>query len=265
MRETGRARLALGSTLVASLSALVLAAPASAADSGSISVQPGARTSYGFPVSGTATVHRECPDPSSYCGYYLFATTVPTDQLCNTTTRTVWVGPMEAGAGDRSYAVSWEDPNTYAPQKACLYLGTGGPQTLLAEQAYEQPPPLQQQSPPPSSGGGGGGTYTGDRDCADFATQESAQYAMRPGDPDGLDGDNDGIACEDNPCPCTAAWEDQHEVADSSDRLICLAFYRRISTLRRQIRRAQRRQQRARVKRLRKQLRRAQAYVVLYC
>lgn len=46
-----------------------------------------------------------------------------------------------------------------------------------------------------------------DRDCADFSTQ-----GCRPGllpalggpgsDPDRLDGDGDGIACEDNPCPC---------------------------------------------------------------
>lgn len=45
-----------------------------------------------------------------------------------------------------------------------------------------------------------------DRDCADFATQADAQafmIASGPGDPHGLDGsDNDGRACESNPCPC---------------------------------------------------------------
>jgi hypothetical protein len=37
-----------------------------------------------------------------------------------------------------------------------------------------------------------------DRDCADFATQPEAQAALvaQPGDPDNLDADNDGIACE---------------------------------------------------------------------
>lgn len=37
-----------------------------------------------------------------------------------------------------------------------------------------------------------------DRDCADFATQEEAQAAFEavPGDPERLDGDDDGIACE---------------------------------------------------------------------
>jgi endonuclease YncB( thermonuclease family) len=47
-----------------------------------------------------------------------------------------------------------------------------------------------------------------DLDCSDFATQASAQsyFLSRGGpssDPDRLDGDGDGIACESNPCPCS--------------------------------------------------------------
>lgn len=38
-----------------------------------------------------------------------------------------------------------------------------------------------------------------DLDCSDFATQEEAQENLLPGDPHGLDGDNDGVACEDLP------------------------------------------------------------------
>jgi hypothetical protein len=47
----------------------------------------------------------------------------------------------------------------------------------------------------------GGGNDSGDLDCADFATQEEAQAVLRrdPSDPNGLDADNDGIACEDLP------------------------------------------------------------------
>jgi|GEM_PF-893212 len=46
-----------------------------------------------------------------------------------------------------------------------------------------------------------------DRDCSDFATQRAAQiFFLKHGgprhDPHRLDGDHDGIACEDNPCPC---------------------------------------------------------------
>jgi hypothetical protein len=47
----------------------------------------------------------------------------------------------------------------------------------------------------------------GDKDCADFASQRAAQiFFLKHGgprrDPHRLDGDDDGVACEDNPCPC---------------------------------------------------------------
>lgn len=35
-----------------------------------------------------------------------------------------------------------------------------------------------------------------DRDCADFARRSEAQAALRSGDPDRLDADRDGSACE---------------------------------------------------------------------
>lgn len=38
-----------------------------------------------------------------------------------------------------------------------------------------------------------------DLDCSDFSTQEEAQGHLLPGDPHGLDADNDGIACESLP------------------------------------------------------------------
>ena len=49
------------------------------------------------------------------------------------------------------------------------------------------------------------GHHSYDMDCPGFASQAAAQYHMNahPGDPDGLDGnDDDGLACESNPCPC---------------------------------------------------------------
>src|SRR5690242_3492155 len=53
-----------------------------------------------------------------------------------------------------------------------------------------------------------GAAQAKDVDCSDFANQASAQsYFLNHGgpnsDPDGLDADGDGIACESNPCPCT--------------------------------------------------------------
>jgi hypothetical protein len=46
-----------------------------------------------------------------------------------------------------------------------------------------------------------------DKDCADFPSQRAAQiFFLKHGgpryDPDRLDADHDGVACEDNPCPC---------------------------------------------------------------
>jgi endonuclease YncB( thermonuclease family) len=47
-------------------------------------------------------------------------------------------------------------------------------------------------------------THSGDVDCSDFTTQAAAQAHLvaHPGDPDGLDGDHDGRACQALPCPC---------------------------------------------------------------
>jgi hypothetical protein len=47
----------------------------------------------------------------------------------------------------------------------------------------------------------------GDRDCPSFSSQRAAQFFyLRHGgpryDPHRLDADDDGVACEDNPCPC---------------------------------------------------------------
>jgi hypothetical protein len=50
---------------------------------------------------------------------------------------------------------------------------------------------------------GGSAAKHRDYDCADFATQAEAEEYLLPGDPYNLDGDDDGIACEDNPCPCS--------------------------------------------------------------
>lgn len=46
----------------------------------------------------------------------------------------------------------------------------------------------------------------GDKDCSDFPSQKAAQiFFLKHGgpryDPDRLDADHDGIACEDNPAP----------------------------------------------------------------
>jgi len=46
-----------------------------------------------------------------------------------------------------------------------------------------------------------------DRDCSGFPSQAAAQAWLHayPGDPDRLDGDADGVACESLPCPCAGS------------------------------------------------------------
>jgi Excalibur calcium-binding domain len=55
-----------------------------------------------------------------------------------------------------------------------------------------------------SVGTTGASAHRRDYDCSDFANQAEAEEYLLPGDPYNLDADNDGIACEDLPCPCSS-------------------------------------------------------------
>ncbi|MFD1065679.1 excalibur calcium-binding domain-containing protein [Oceanobacillus locisalsi] len=66
--------------------------------------------------------------------------------------------------------------------------------------------------------------FAADKNCSDFETQQEAQehYDADPSDPDGLDRDNDGIACESLPGGDSAssdseASEPADEPAESED------------------------------------------------
>ncbi len=67
---------------------------------------------------------------------------------------------------------------------------------------------------------------TGDLDCADFATQEEAQAVLdaNPSDPNYLDGEGDGIACESLPtAPASAPEPNPPEHTPTGD-LDCADF-----------------------------------------
>jgi hypothetical protein len=53
-----------------------------------------------------------------------------------------------------------------------------------------------------------------DYDCEDFANQAEAEEYLLPGDPYNLDADNDGIACEDLPCPCDSTPGGESAIVD---------------------------------------------------
>jgi hypothetical protein len=62
---------------------------------------------------------------------------------------------------------------------------------------------------------------TADRDCPDFATQAEAQAAFNavPGDPERLDRDGDGIACEDGEGGGTTQAEGGNNAAEATGEL----------------------------------------------
>lgn len=49
-----------------------------------------------------------------------------------------------------------------------------------------------------------GSANAADYDCSDFSNQAQAQQYLLPGDPYGLDADQEGGACESLPCPCSS-------------------------------------------------------------
>ncbi|HEX5609007.1 MAG TPA: excalibur calcium-binding domain-containing protein [Solirubrobacterales bacterium] len=60
-------------------------------------------------------------------------------------------------------------------------------------------------------------TAAADYDCGDFGSQAEAQEHLLPGDPDGLDADSDGIACESNPCPCSSGSSEESAPSTPSE------------------------------------------------
>jgi hypothetical protein len=152
-------------------------------------------------VTITLTCDPDYRSPTyEYCGYWPMVTTVPASQPCApTVSGSTWVGPVYAhdqAPGTKSLAANWTEwPSIQSGAKrACVYASGGiGGVVLVAETAYEvpaAPPPPPPPAPP---------TAVVDYDCADFAYQEDAQQRLLPGDPYRLDGDGDGLACEELP------------------------------------------------------------------
>jgi hypothetical protein len=58
--------------------------------------------------------------------------------------------------------------------------------------------------------------------CSNFPSQLAAQDYLNewPSDPSRLDGDNDGVACEENPCPCSGGAYIPPPVIDLSPQVI---------------------------------------------
>ena len=68
----------------------------------------------------------------------------------------------------------------------------GGDRGIWGSCSGSKPGPRSEASPAPAPAPPSGP----DKDCSDFASQSEAQEYLLPGDPHGLDGNGDGIACD---------------------------------------------------------------------
>ena len=95
---------------------------------------------------------------------------------------------------------------TPSPSAAPSQAPTPSPSPSAAPTPPPSPSPLPSPSPSPAPSGFNPNAYTGQGDkynCGDFASQAQAQAVLRadPTDPNKLDTNRDGIACESNPAP----------------------------------------------------------------
>ncbi len=122
--------------------------------------------------------------------------------------------PQPAATGNPTVATATQSTATQTPTLAppTEEPPTAEPPTPVPPTAVPatQPPATARlaaaTAPPPSSGGFDVSPYIGKgnvANCPDFRSQANAQAVLRadPSDPNGLDTDKDGIACETRPAP----------------------------------------------------------------
>jgi Excalibur calcium-binding domain len=143
----------------------------------------------------SATVHVTSTSCSTggYCGWFGFVLERHSSLPCkDEETFLRHVIPLSEAAGTREESFTFR-PFFPREAKLCVYLENGAGVPLAGETTYSMP-------------AGYGDQRSSGYNCSDFATQSAAEYYLElyPGDPSRLDGDHDGIACEDNRCPCGA-------------------------------------------------------------
>jgi hypothetical protein len=129
----------------------------------------------GCTVSEGASITLEDPDGTNA----LFIDGQLEIEITSTGAQITIVGPNDDYIGDHAYSSS--DPG----------FDTAGDYTVVTTTQIA----CEGASPPPNEPT----TTTDDLDCANFATQQGAQAELErdPSDPNNLDADNDGIACEE--------------------------------------------------------------------
>jgi Excalibur calcium-binding domain/PASTA domain len=141
----------------------------------------------------TASIHVDSNTCSSsgYCGWFAFMAERHSSLGCQYDgVLPRWVGPSHDAAGSQDGTVTFR-PFFPRYTKLCVFVtNANGNEQPVGETVVTLP-------------AGYGVQRSSGYNCADFASQSAAQYYLELylGDPSGLDGDNDGVACEDNPSP----------------------------------------------------------------
>lgn len=159
------------------------------ADSASIS----AVDAGGGQMKVVAEVTSTSCSPYGYCGWFAFAVERHSSLPCREDDGfLINVGTLAESSG--TVREEW----TYEPffprvDKICVFVSNAAGVHPVGEAIVSLP-------------AGYGRQRSSAHNCSYFSSQERAQYYLElyPDDPSGLDGDNDGAACEANPCPCGA-------------------------------------------------------------
>ena len=144
----------------------------------------------------TANIHVESNTCSSYgyCGWFALMAERHSSLGCRYDgVFPRWVGPLYEAAGSEDASVTFR-PFFPRYTKLCVFVNNAnGNDQPVGETVVTLP-------------GGYGVQRSSGYNCANFGSQSAAQYyfELYPGDPSGLDADNDGVACEDNPSPSGA-------------------------------------------------------------
>jgi len=179
-----------GKVAVGVIAAALFAAPATAAgDSAALSISDAG----GGSMRGMLDVEvTDCAPFDAPCSWFAYAVERHAALPCADDTAFL-VGVFSSRGAVGSEHFEWIfRPFFPRQERVCIYRG-GSSGGLLTEALITLPPGYGRQA---SSG----------YNCSDFANQRRAQYylLLYPADPSGLDGDNDGVACEANSCPCGA-------------------------------------------------------------
>lgn len=170
--------------------ALVLGSSTAAfADSASISAHDAGEGRIQVNVSVTSTY---CAS-SGYCGWFAYAVERHSSLSCSADeTFLRWVGSFHEKS-ETEEASFLLQPFFPRATKLCVILQNGAGTNVAGEATIALP-------------AGYGVQRSSGYNCDDFGSRAAAQYYfyLYPGDPSGLDADNDGAACEANKCPCGA-------------------------------------------------------------